>query len=203
MKTFGVCLSLMVGAVVMGCTSSESPVAEPAAQSPPQIDLMATLVEGSSISEADRASLMAAKDALFTRLSGRLMQAMGTGGPEGAIEICSKEARSLAEQVGQEQGVRIGRTGVRLRNSENVAPVWAEGLIEARTQEPVFGVLSDQRSVALLPIKLQAQCLACHGPSDRLSPGVQEQLAALYPDDQATGFQEGELRGWFWVESLR
>ena len=24
-------------------------------------------------------------------------------------------------------------------------------------------------------------------------------LAALYPDDEATGFAEGDLRGWFWT----
>jgi hypothetical protein len=24
--------------------------------------------------------------------------------------------------------------------------------------------------------------------------------AAKYPKDQATGFKEGDLRGWFWVE---
>jgi len=25
-------------------------------------------------------------------------------------------------------------------------------------------------------------------------------LAAKYPMDQATGFKEGDLRGWFWIE---
>jgi hypothetical protein len=25
-------------------------------------------------------------------------------------------------------------------------------------------------------------------------------LAARYPDDRATGFAPGDLRGWFWVE---
>jgi hypothetical protein len=34
----------------------------------------------------------------------------------------------------------------------------------------------------------------------QIAPVIAEQLAKLYPDDQATGFLEGELRGWFWVE---
>jgi hypothetical protein len=42
----------------------------------------------------------------------------------------------------------------------------------------------------------------CHGPSESLAPDIKEKLATLYPQDQATGFSEGELRGWFWVESL-
>jgi len=29
---------------------------------------------------------------------------------------------------------------------------------------------------------------------------VREQLSTHYPDDAATGYQAGDLRGWFWVE---
>jgi hypothetical protein len=29
---------------------------------------------------------------------------------------------------------------------------------------------------------------------------VKQTLAKEYPDDQATGFEEGDLRGWFWIE---
>ncbi|MBS0204581.1 MAG: DUF3365 domain-containing protein [Planctomycetes bacterium] len=47
---------------------------------------------------------------------------------------------------------------------------------------------------------LKVQCLACHGPKDQIADDVQEQLTRLYPDDQAVGFNEGDLRGWFWVD---
>ncbi len=33
-----------------------------------------------------------------------------------------------------------------------------------------------------------------------LAEGVGERLAELYPDDRATGFAPGELRGWFWMK---
>ena len=46
---------------------------------------------------------------------------------------------------------------------------------------------------------LKVQCLACHGLKEQISPEVQAQLDRLYPEDQATGFNEGDLRGWFWV----
>ena len=32
-----------------------------------------------------------------------------------------------------------------------------------------------------------------------LAGEVKNELASLYPNDQATGFKEGDLRGWFWV----
>jgi hypothetical protein len=38
-------------------------------------------------------------------------------------------------------------------------------------------------------------CTQCHGAADRLSPAVKAQLAQLYPDDRATGYAVGEIRG--------
>jgi hypothetical protein len=157
---------------------------------------------GSIPTEAEKSRLLAAKEKLFTRLSDRLMTAMSTSGPAAAIEVCQVEAKSIAIEVGKEANVRIGRTGVRLRNVSNQPPSWAQKLVADRTDTAVFAKLSNERAVALLPIKLQAQCLMCHGPSEVLSPDVTEKLAKLYPQDRATGFSEGELRGWFWVESL-
>ena len=46
-------------------------------------------------------------------------------------------------------------------------------------------------------------CLACHGPAEALDEEVRVALAELYPEDRATGFRSGDLRGWFWVEVPR
>ena len=40
-------------------------------------------------------------------------------------------------------------------------------------------------------------CLACHG--DKLDPEVDAKLKALYPNDTARGFKEGDLRGAFTI----
>jgi hypothetical protein len=48
------------------------------------------------------------------------------------------------------------------------------------------------------PIRMKGICMQCHG--DRIKPSVKVRLQALYPDDQATGFEKGELRGMFWVK---
>jgi hypothetical protein len=159
-----------------------------------------SIVPGEMPGEEEKAKMLAAKEALFTRLSGRLMEVMGSQGPSAAIEVCQQEAPQIAVSVSEEQGLRIGRTGVRLRNAANVSPSWAESLVNQRIDTPTFAVLDNGASVALLPIKLQGQCLMCHGPQEEIPAEVQERLAALYPNDEATGFQEGELRGWFWIE---
>ncbi len=144
---------------------------------------------------------IAAKEALFTRLSGRLKEVMQSAGPVKAIEVCSQEANEIAQAVSKEQKVKIGRTSHRLRNPGNQPPAWARKLIAEKPGEPRFVEIDAKTTGALLPIKLQARCLMCHGEEDKLAPGVSEQLARLYPEDQATGFKEGDLRGWFWVEA--
>jgi hypothetical protein len=73
-------------------------------------------------------------------------------------------------------------------------------LVDERVESPQ--ILADRtgRLGVLTPIRVGGLCLQCHGQPDDLAPGVVESLERLYPDDQATGFAEGDLRGWFWVE---
>ena len=44
----------------------------------------------------------------------------------------------------------------------------------------------------------QKACLACHG-SD-IAPAVSKKIATLYPNDQATDFKLGDIRGAFVVK---
>lgn len=143
---------------------------------------------------------LAAKEALFTRLSGRLTEVMKADGPGAAIQVCSREAATIAKTVGEEHGVKIGRTAIKLRNAQNEPPEWTLPIIKESPAEPKFVDLANGHTGALLPIKLQAKCVICHGPADSIGDEIKSQLAKLYPQDQATGFKEGDLRGWFWVE---
>jgi anti-sigma-K factor RskA len=183
--------------IIVGCQAN-SPESNTTGDTPST----STILSDQTPSEAAQAKLLAAKDALFTKLSGRLLDAMSTAGPAYAIEVCQVEAGSMAVEVGQEMNVKIGRTGVRLRNTSNVAPAWAAPFIAEKRDTPLFVTLSNKQAAALLPIRLQAQCLMCHGPQEMLAPDIQAKLSQHYPQDQAVGFAEGELRGWFWVESL-
>ncbi len=137
---------------------------------------------------------------MFQELSGKLMEAMAKGGPPAAIEVCSKEAPQVAERVGKRLKVRIGRTSLKLRNPKNAPPDWAKQLVEQQVGKPTFLQLPDGGTGALLPIRLEAKCLPCHGPPETVSDDVRKQLAKFYPEDRATGFKVGDLRGWFWVE---
>jgi hypothetical protein len=152
--------------------------------------------------EEQKTTMLAAKDVLFEKLSGRLMEVMRKDGPVAAIGVCKSEASELAKSIGEQEGVKIGRTSLKLRNPDNTPPQWAESLMDAERDQATFLTFSDGRAAALLAIKLKAQCLMCHGPVDQILPEIKTQLATLYPVDNATGFNEGDLRGWFWVETL-
>jgi hypothetical protein len=47
----------------------------------------------------------------------------------------------------------------------------------------------------LKPVVANAMCLTCHGEKAKIPPAVQAVLAREYPDDHATGFSVGDVRG--------
>jgi cytochrome c551/c552 len=143
---------------------------------------------------------LGSRDVLFQALSGRLVAAMQEGGPAAAIDVCRSEAAAISERVAGEQGVRIGRTSHRLRNPENAPPAWAKEAVAEQAGENAWFVHADGRLAGLLPIRLQNACVGCHGDADAMPGPVREAIAAAYPDDEATGFAAGDLRGWVWVE---
>lgn len=157
--------------------------------------------------QAQRNHAIAARDAMFGRLFARLgeaMQAPGTDGSPvgaaGAVGVCKDEAPKIAQAVAREQGVMIGRTSAKLRNPVNAAPPWASEILAGQPAEPRVLVNTDGTLGMTIPIKLTGNCLACHGSTETIDPAVRAALAAKYPKDQATGYKQGDLRGWFWVE---
>lgn len=176
---------------IIGCGSVEPPPDVP--ESAPAVAAPTAGQDG------QRQLALAARDAMAAQLQGKLMEALGSAGPAAAIGVCRQEAPQIAADTGQKFGVAMGRTSFRLRNPKNAPPAWAEPLVAKQVLEPEFVSLPDGQLGALLPIRLKPECLLCHGPKEQILPEVREALAANYPSDQATGFQAGDLRGWFWV----
>lgn len=143
---------------------------------------------------------LAAVNSLASEMMGELMAALDSGGPAEGIAVCRGKAPEVAAQVAREHGVGIGRTSFALRNSANTAPQWAAQLVAERVGEPVYLAGPAGEFGALLPIRLKAECQMCHGPADAIDDNVRAAIAEYYPEDQATGFAAGDLRGWFWVE---
>ena len=122
-------------------------------------------------------------------------------GPEHAIAVCRVRAGEIAAELAV-GGVEMGRTSHRVRNSANAPRPWMEPLLaeyldspEDRTPRAVR--LEGGRFGYVAPIHMRAQCMSCHGPAVKES--LMEEIRALYPDDQATGFRVDDFRGLFWI----
>jgi len=158
---------------------------------------VAVMTEGQ---QAQRAAAMGAKDSLMREMMAELETALDEGGGVAAIEVCRSRAPAIAAHVAEEHGVGIGRTSHRLRNPDNMPPPWAEDLVAAASAEPAFLAGPAGRLGALLPIRLKAGCTMGQGTAETITEEVATAIAENYPEDMATGFTEGDLRGWLWVE---
>jgi len=192
MKLTTLCLVLAVAAAgVIGCATNDGD------------DGSWTTVAEADLTPAQQQQLdraMEARKILFSRLSTKLKSTLEEAGPVEAIGVCKDAAPVIAEEVSEEHGLRIGRTSFKLRNPENVAPDWAKSVVEDRVSENTYLAGPGGELGVMLPIRVQAPCLTCHGGEEDIPAEVQASLANYYPEDDGTGFTVEDLRGWFWIE---
>ena len=142
-----------------------------------------------------------------TRLQTALQQAMANGGPVNAIDVCKVKAPAIAAELSTDGWV-VRRTSLKVRNPLNApdnferktlqdfadkkASGWdIENLAYYKMRE--YGDTSEFRYMKAIPTK--AICLTCHG--EDIPADVRQKLNTAYPDDQARGYQEGDIRGAF------
>ena len=134
----------------------------------------------------------------------RLMKAMADQGPAHAISVCKVEAPVLT-RAAAEGGTEVGRTSHRLRNPANAPRDWMKPTVEAAAGKRASEVgvtvvdLGDRVGV-LAPIPTMGPCVNCHGDDSQVAAETRAALAEAYPKDQARGFSEGDVRGFFWAE---
>ena len=129
-------------------------------------------------------------------------------GPEGAIGVCQEKAPQMAKAASEQTGWSIRRVSLNNRNPKAVPDAWERAILQdfdrraAAGESPATlekgevvtedGKKSYRYMKALPTLDL---CLKCHGAQASLSPAVKEKLAALYPEDKATGYSAGQIRG--------
>jgi len=132
-----------------------------------------------------------------------LQQAMQTGGPVNAIEVCSVEAPAIAEGLADRSGWDVRRVSLQPRNQQLAGPdAWEREVLQQFEQRQQAGESGAGINIAAVVDGqfryMQAQptgqlCLTCHGTD--LSTAVRAALDEYYPDDSAVGYLEGEIRG--------
>jgi hypothetical protein len=159
-----------------------------------------------AVDSAEVARARAAASDLGSDLMAMLTRELARGGPAAAIAVCADSAQQRT-LLHQREGLMVRRVGTRVRNPGNTPDSLETAVLAAFAASLGAGRLpADTLLVEALPgggrelrylrpIRIQAQCLACHGPEAGLAPGVRQLLAARYPGDRATGYAVGDLRG--------
>jgi len=165
---------------------------------------LAVFLCASGVASAQETGLVRGAE-LLVPLKRELKLALVAGvqkGPDNAISVCKDQAPAIADSLAVD-GVRLGRTSHRLRNSANIAPEWVDPILRAYLDKesdraPRVVSLANNREGYVEPITIKPLCLACHGQS--LAADVTAKINSMYPQDEATGFKVDELRGVYWVE---
>ena len=145
------------------------------------------------------------------RLGGALLteltSALDTGPPEEAVHVCADVAQRISVDIAAAEGVAVGRTALRVRNPANAPDDWERKVLS----EWATGMGGDGPSSAVVdtpdgpalrwmsPIRLVGLCTQCHGDDTQISTATRAAIADRYPDDQATDFAVGDIRGAFTV----
>lgn len=159
------------------------------------------------------ASQQQAKE-LIQRFAGELKHELVTSmqqdGPVAAIAVCQQIAPSIAANLSDESAMQIRRTSLKFRNPNNLPDAWEQKVLERFEMQQTkgdaiptleFSEVVDEDGVMtfrmMKAIGIEPVCLTCHG--SQLSNDVSNQLKQLYPEDTATGYVVGDVRGAFSV----
>lgn len=176
-------------------------------------------VESIEVIEVDKAPKLSAEDktafegsalkiakTTFKTLAKNVKMAMAEGGVQHAVEFCNVKAMPLTDSVSLAQKVQIKRLTDKTRNSKNSLgeadkEIWSEFMNQKETADTILPVtlLSENGNdvITYVPILLNKPlCLNCHGVvGTNISETDYELIHNLYPEDKATGYALGDLRG--------
>jgi hypothetical protein len=171
-----------------------------AAQSAPPSTIDASLVQ----------STRGIASELLGQLGQKLKSAMSTDGPVAAVSVCKESAPAIARQLSIANDAKVTRVGTRVRNQNMGIPnAWQKEALtqfEARLAQGEKAADIEYWQVAdnghgkselryAKAIAVQPQCLSCHGSAQDIAAPLAEKLRIEYPNDQATGYSVGQLRG--------
>lgn len=142
-------------------------------------------------------------------LAGNLIPAVQEHGTLYALDFCNIKAHPLTDSMAVELQASIKRVSDHPRNPDNIAnESELEFITGAKIELSNSGKASSailqkgDRVVGYYPIVTNQLCMQCHGdPDSQISGETLAKIQELYPEDKATGYSEGELRG-IWVVEM-
>lgn len=159
--------------------------------------------------------LLALGDSLTLQAQQTLMSqvagAINALGPAGAVEFCNERALPLTDSLAGYHHVALKRLSDRARNpgneimDEQDKTAWLnlrQMMADTSMAKKHLFVREGDAAVYYKAIPLgMPMCLNCHGQKEgEVTADTWAAIAARYPNDQATGYKLGELRGMWRLE---
>lgn len=137
---------------------------------------------------------------LLKTLGGEMKKQIENGDIVKAVQFCSQNAYTITEQVDKQLGenISIKRISTKNRNPIN-QPTQEEAkllFMLENSKTPILTKVGDTQYKFYQPIRIgQPVCLKCHGKGEDMPEAVRKITHELYPQDKATGYNFGDLRG--------
>jgi hypothetical protein len=145
-------------------------------------------------------------DELGGNVRSLLLREIEKGGFPNAVRVCSEVAQEITLRFNEQKGHHTRRVSLKHRNPKNVPDPFEQRKLEE------FDRLNRERKLAgeyfevvkeeghsylryMKPLIVQPVCIACHGPRENIPAEVKLILEQKYPEDRATGFLVGDVRG--------
>lgn len=146
---------------------------------------------------------------LLAKVVGTVKESLNQSTPHETVDTCREKLPGMVKEMREKTGWNIRRVSLKTRNAERGTPdEWEAKVLADFDRRAAAGEKRDQmeageifttaegrvfRYMKALPV--QEACLTCHGDTAKLTPELKAKLATLYPKDQATGYQLGQIRG--------
>ena len=143
-----------------------------------------------------------------------LKTSMKSQGPIKALEECNSKAGPIAQDNSSLSAWKIGRTSLKVRNENNTPDEWEYKTLRQFEQRKAAGeniktmdyaetVQQGNQTVYryMKPIPTAGLCVTCHG--GEVSEKITQKIKSLYPNDLATGFNIGDIRGAFTLQKIK
>ncbi|HID36532.1 MAG TPA: DUF3365 domain-containing protein [Ghiorsea sp.] len=136
-------------------------------------------------------------------LKPQLVHAMKQGGPVHAIDVCATQAPKIAQKLSTKTGWEVKRVSLKTRNANAATPDdWEKEVLKSFDQQQADGKKVGKMMTYSLKGNtfrfmkaqgVQPICLTCHGSN--IKPNVRKALNKHFPNDLATGYNLGQVRG--------
>jgi hypothetical protein len=157
-----------------------------------------------TVKTTDTLDILKRGDSITTQVQKVLLEnvmlAIKSGGPAYAVTFCNEKAMPLTDSMAKVHNCLIQRVSDKYRNPDN-KPTATDSDILAKlsSSNPMKPVLVSENGnmVYYKPIKIaMPACLKCHGSEEKdIDLTAIEIIRQKYPNDLATGYKEGDLRG--------